>query len=63
MHAGPQERRLLNQAFFARIKGYEHNVEIELAELFRTLFSEELPTAAHAAASLAPAPELSDNQP
>lgn len=44
--AGPQERRLLNQAFFDRIVVYEDDVQVELAEPFRTLFSEELAGAA-----------------
>lgn len=40
--AGPQERRLLNRAFFDRIVVYEDDVQVELAEPFRTLLSEEL---------------------
>ena len=42
LRAGPQERRLLNQAFFERIDVYEDDVQVGLAEPFKTLLSEEL---------------------
>lgn len=54
LHAGPQERRLMNQAFFTRIEVYDDEIRAELAEPFRTLLSEELTVAAqrhHAPAS------------
>jgi len=52
LNAGPQERRLLNQAFFERIVVYEDDVQVELAEPFRTLLSAELAeTAQHSLAT------------
>ena len=65
LYAGPQERRLLNQAFFTRIEVYEDDVQVELAEPFETLLSEELADAArhHAAASRQSRPEQPDKAP
>jgi site-specific DNA recombinase len=42
MRATPQERRLMNQAFFTRITVHDDDVQVELAEPFQTLFSEQL---------------------
>lgn len=53
-HATPQERRLLNQAFFTRITVHEDDVEVELAEPFMTLLSDEMATVARVAASQQP---------
>jgi site-specific DNA recombinase len=51
MHATPQERRLLNQAFFTRIEVSEDDIEFDLAEPFNALFSEEMATVAEHHAS------------
>lgn len=46
MQAGPQERRLLNQALFSRIEVSEEDINFNLAEPFKTLFSDEMAAAA-----------------
>jgi site-specific DNA recombinase len=46
LRAGPQERRLLNQAFFTRIEVYDEEIQAELAEPLRTLLSDEVADAA-----------------
>ena len=63
MHAGPMERRLLNQAFFTRITVHDDDVDVELAEPFKTFFSEEIATVAHVAASQASATQQPENPP
>lgn len=63
MRAGAQERRLLNQAFFSRITVHDDDIEVELSEPFRTLFSEELAMAAYVAASQGPALQQPDGPP
>ncbi len=62
LRAGPQERRLLNQAFFTRIEFCEDDVQVELAEPFKALLSEELADAArhHAARNHQSRPEQPD---
>lgn len=51
MRANPQQRRLLNQAFFTRIEVRDDDVRGELAEPFKTLLSPEMAVTArrHAA--------------
>lgn len=40
--ADPQERRLMNQAFFKRITLHDEDIEAELAEPFKSLMSTEI---------------------
>jgi hypothetical protein len=42
LRSRPQERRLMNQAFFKRIKLHDEEVQSELSEPFRTLLSDEV---------------------
>lgn len=42
LYAGPQERRLLDEAFFTRILVRDDDIEAEFAEPFKILLSSEL---------------------
>ncbi|GFG50184.1 recombinase [Mycolicibacterium agri] len=63
MRAAPQERRLLNQAFFTHIYVHEDDVQTELAEPFKTLLGNEMADAArcHAIAAYASGSTQPDN--